>query len=217
MDRLRASIRIARQLIESYKENNGDIGSPVMVIPPHLMDTNKPVPIEGGILYEITRLSKVNVVWKRVQTSKTQYVEALYWRPNEKEAWGIVPSFHNRCWSRFLLCKELIHVLLDDDENRTTGSEDSKNLINALLSGLPESFSKDAETDMVAKFAAMEMLLPKEFEKDINDMFEAGQSAKDIANSYLVPEDMVKIRFQKHIKDFFSKMYHEIEIEQRMK
>lgn len=206
MNQFENAVVTARKLIESFIKQNGEIGFPIMVIPPHLMSTREPVPIEQGILYEITRLYNVPLIWQRVDVSKTSHIRAMYWRTSD-EAWGIVPAFHNQCWSRFLLCKELIHVALDSNNNKTSGAEKSRELIDSLLSGMPDFLSEAVAIDHVAKIAAMELILPKEFQNDIRDMFEQGCSHKDVAESFLVPEDIIKMRYETGTKAFFEKVY----------
>ncbi len=206
MDQFVNAVLTARKLVKSFIKHNGEIGFPIMVIPPHLMGTRKPVPIKQGILFEITRISNVPLIWQCVDVSKTRHIRATYWRTKD-EAWAIVPAFHNQCWSRFLLCKELIHVVLDTDENKTAGAKKSRELIDSLLSGMPDFLSKAVAIDHVAKIAAMELILPQEFQKDIRDMFEQGCSHEEIAESFLVPVDIVKMRYEAGVNSFFEKIY----------
>jgi hypothetical protein len=64
----------------------------------------------------------------------------------------------NECWQRFVKCKELFHVLLDD-ENPDQYSEETLRHVQECLSELPELL-RPAGSEEVAEYGAAEFLFP---------------------------------------------------------
>ena len=111
----------------------------------------------------------------------------------------------NRCWGRYVVCKEMCHALLDESTTRVDGIERLRTLVDHLL--LPD-ISKDAlsacppfASEKLAEIAAIELLCPVEDRKSIAAR-RAAESISDmrIATEFRIPVDWVKRVFdQKYI------------------
>jgi hypothetical protein len=71
----------------------------------------------------------------------------------------------NFCWKRFVLCKELFHVILNDPEYQT---KDLKSHIEATIAHFPDVENTTpvaVASEMLAEMAAMEFLFPYRLRK----------------------------------------------------
>ncbi len=205
---LEIAIRKAREVIESYKRNVGlELPRPVTVLPARLLNSTEPAPIpEGSILYEISRIKNTRLIWQPVLGEKTKYIKAAYLDYGD-EVWAIVPEYHKRCWTRYYLCKEFIHSMLTEDDNKTISAEDIKHLIKNLFLDIPESLNAAISVEYAAQFASIELLMPREFSKEIREMVEYGCDNLQIAHSFLVPEEVVASRLHPTVNSFFEAIY----------
>ena len=97
----------------------------------------------------------------------------------------------NICWHRFVLCKELFHVLLDAPEYRNM--EISKHLEEFLLpmpEGPPKTYLPGS-SELMAEIAAMEFLFPYAERKALLD---SGKPINylDVATYYRIPQALVE-------------------------
>lgn len=96
----------------------------------------------------------------------------------------------NPCWTRFVVCKEAAHLLIDTDSKHFT--HNPVELIQQLLVGAPSLNSDDPfRSEQLATFAAIEMLAPWPLRPEITKMLEKGWTDLQIAKVILVPEDFV--------------------------
>lgn len=67
----------------------------------------------------------------------------------------------NNCWKRFVLCKELFHIVLDSEESRNPSLEEHLDDFFGGVTNLEHRASTvSARTEYLAEFAAMEFLFP---------------------------------------------------------
>ncbi len=107
----------------------------------------------------------------------------------------------NYCWTRFAICKEMYHCILDAQPgSRITNTGDlltlSEYLTDDLLSELADEADKFApfETEKLAEIMAIETLIPIELRRHLADALDGGLvTPHQIALRYRIPEEYVGI------------------------
>lgn len=96
----------------------------------------------------------------------------------------------NLCWRRFIVAKELTHLLIDKEEGHFT--KDIVALGASLLTGAPvDGCNGEWDSERLAVAGAIELLLPLHFRSDIEAMALAGESDLKIATKFRLPEMFV--------------------------
>jgi Zn-dependent peptidase ImmA (M78 family) len=144
------------------------------------------------------------VAAKMVGTTGKPYKIALKchnWQATQLSAWLerfpdhadiYFSATENCCWSRFVVCKELAHLLIDTEAKHYTKNPVA--LVQELINKLPTTkFDHDINSEHVALFAAIEMLLPWQFRAEMEAMFAAGRSDYEIAVQFRAPESIVNL------------------------
>lgn len=121
-----------------------------------------------------------------------------------------VVESRTRCWRRFLVAKELCHLLLSEAANSTSSYEEVEDLIDRLINGKFDSDPNPALlVENAAYIGAIELLLPQSFEEIAEREFRRGAEAIDVATKFLVPERIVEFRYQGQGKEIFNSIYAE--------
>jgi Zn-dependent peptidase ImmA (M78 family) len=98
----------------------------------------------------------------------------------------------NACWSRFVVCKELAHLLIDSEVKHFTKNPIA--LVQELISKLPTAkFDRDMNSEHLAMIAAVEMLLPWQLRPEMKNMVKANKSDYEIALQFRAPEAFVNL------------------------
>lgn len=112
----------------------------------------------------------------------------------EANATIIVSKQQSRCWKRFVICKELAHLLIDDDDD--TRTTDMESHIQGLTSDAKQfNFDDALGSEYDAIILAAEILVPWIDRENLKSMLAAGKTPNEIAHFYKVPEkiiDMIK-------------------------
>lgn len=93
-------------------------------------------------------------------------------------------------WTRFVICKELMHGLLDEDGFRDMNIAEH---IGSMQLSFPDNESRPpitVQVEFLAEVAAMEFLLPYSARKQA---VASGLDLKDLAKAYGVPLKMVEV------------------------
>ena len=105
----------------------------------------------------------------------------------------------NTCWRRFVVVKEMCHLLLDDVRSRVTTEKQLLALAEALcLPDDPRAMVEHLQygSEHRASFAAMEILAPLDIRQRLVPSIDAGRiSHRDIAEMFRVPERFVPTFF----------------------
>ena len=100
-------------------------------------------------------------------------------------------SGQNRCWRRFVLCKELFHVILDEDRYRTMDVYGHvEEYMNKIY--VPAMAGPGAVSEALAELAAMEFMFPHKRRVEIaaqNPPIDSLTTAK----RFLVPQNFVEV------------------------
>lgn len=110
----------------------------------------------------------------------------------------------NSCWSRFVVCKELAHLLIDSEVKHFT--KDPMLLVQELISKLPSTkFDHDMNSEHLAMMAAIEMLLPWGLRGEMDQMAAAKKSDYEIALKFRAPEAFVNLLLRSPYGDISKK------------
>lgn len=200
MERQVNAILAARRIAKAVIAANGGR-------PPHPVPAKPAVPLGSGapsgihqdasVLKQIERIYQTDIT---VQVPRSGLVEQLfgailrYSNQDQSHARIILSKELNRCWSRFVLCKEASHIFLGNEGNSTGTARDARQLISILLNESPIA-NPDAEAEGDAYFAAVELLMPREhIEGCVREFCEYGAEPLVIARSLVVPERVVDFR-----------------------
>jgi Zn-dependent peptidase ImmA (M78 family) len=98
----------------------------------------------------------------------------------------------NVCWSRFVVCKELAHLLLDTETKHFTKNPVA--LVQGLVTQVPIlKPENDLVSESIALYCAIEILLPWHLRASMNEMMKAGKSDYEIAVHFRAPENIVNL------------------------
>jgi len=89
----------------------------------------------------------------------------------------------NTCWTRLVVCKEFMHILLDDERSFTTDPVAQL----AVFSGGPVTPSAQVNSESYALYAALEYLLPRDHRPKSCD----GESVMKVAERFKLPRAYV--------------------------
>lgn len=106
----------------------------------------------------------------------------------------------NYCWTRFILCKEMFHVILDEEKNnRVVSSDDLLKLSDYFTNSFLKRIAGDEvpfapyETELDAEVMALETLFPYELRRSYCDKYDSGTvTAHQLALRYRLPVEYIE-------------------------
>jgi hypothetical protein len=103
-------------------------------------------------------------------------------------------SEQTKCWRRFVMCKEMAHLITDDQDDCTT---DIDAQIQGLITALPPISGIDLSihSEYNALVLATEIMIPWELRKQIFDLKASGSTHYDLAKVCMVPEKIIDMVF----------------------
>ncbi len=114
----------------------------------------------------------------------------LFRYPDRAEV--IYSSTLNTCWARFVVCKELVHLLIDTEPKHFTKNPVA--LVQEIINKLPSvACVEELNSESLAIVGAVEMLLPWHLRKKMEDMMASGASDYAIALEFRAPEKIVNL------------------------
>lgn len=110
-----------------------------------------------------------------------------------------ISKYHNQCYRRFVVCKELIHIM-DHEKAATKTDAEIEQLISQLAfadtSNQKEQLKKDYLADKSAEFKALAVLAPEQIINDLRVPYENGiKTDRDIAVFLQIPEVYISLLF----------------------
>jgi Zn-dependent peptidase ImmA (M78 family) len=108
-------------------------------------------------------------------------------------------------WKRFVLCKELFHILLDQAEYRTTNIYDHLEEVTTAFPMLESRPGPAVISEAMAEFAAMEFLFPYSARKQ--ELAAAGAGSVDYAQivaKYRIPQLYVERYLSPPYMEYFG-------------
>jgi hypothetical protein len=91
----------------------------------------------------------------------------------------------NFCWTRYVVCKELAHLLIDTDASHYT--TDPVSLVQRLIAGLPTQLDAELESEYAAGYGAVELLLPWCLRDHFDYLVQRGDTDLQIAEEFKCP------------------------------
>jgi Zn-dependent peptidase ImmA (M78 family) len=129
----------------------------------------------------------------------SRYMQGLLLRYQDK-AEIIYSSSLNTCWRRFVVCKELAHLLIDTEQTHFT--QDPVALVHELINDVPVmEVDDDVNSERWAMIAAIEMILPWCLRGQLNELSTEGLSDLQIAQQFRVPEKIVNLLLRSKYRD----------------
>lgn len=110
----------------------------------------------------------------------------------------------NRCWKRFVTCKELFHVLLDDPEfeNLDLGAHFEQSVLDTP--NVDGTHAPSAQCELIAEYGAIEFMFPF---KDRIKLAAQGVNSQSVAETYLIPRIYVERYLSVSYMDFFEAVH----------
>ncbi len=97
----------------------------------------------------------------------------------------------NICWTRYVVCKELAHLLIDTDHKHFTS--DPIALAEALLAGIPNAVDAEIQSEYAAGYAAVELLIPWCLRRKFDALVQEGLDDRAIAEIFKCPAIYVSL------------------------
>jgi hypothetical protein len=116
----------------------------------------------------------------------------------------------NVCWRRFVIVKEICHILYvpDSDDHLTSTPSEVEDLINKIMAGVEMGTVHHArDCDSYTKLMALEILLPHHQRGKVNAEMAAGKTIYDIAFMYRLPQQMVRLYLSQEYKELMDRRY----------
>ena len=147
-------------------------------------------PAVRQLVEERQKIKDFSVQIKKVQAdNKLVYGTLLRF---EKHAIIKFPENLNRCWSRFVTCKEMGHLLMDSAPSHQSTNPEA--LIQGLIAGgTPTDASDDVWNDLIGIYFALEVLLPWQIRGQLVERKKAGETDLQIAKLTMCPEKYVNV------------------------
>lgn len=121
----------------------------------------------------------------------------------------LVSSMQNYCWSRFLVAKELAHLLTCNTVNATPiTTNEVTELLSDLINNVSPGDNHVLQAETLAYYAAIEILLPMEHAEAAAISLSQGQSILELASTYRIPRKVMEFRLeQPQAIELFSSVY----------
>ena len=116
------------------------------------------------------------------------------------------------CWNRFALCKELFHVILDEESVRNKTLQVHLQDFKASMMDASVDGAESSASEMLTEFAAMQFLFPyakrlkviEEFEKRVSEGEAKKDIYKNIAERFRIPRLYVENYLGGFLIDYFD-------------
>jgi hypothetical protein len=113
------------------------------------------------------------------------------------------------CWQRFALCKELFHLILDEDSTRNPSIAVHLEDFTSSIIGVENGGRASSKNEVLAEFAAMQFLFPYAVrQKCIEDLAQSSAPIREdfqgIAEKFRLPRLMVEEYLGNRMMDLFD-------------
>lgn len=118
----------------------------------------------------------------------------------------------NPCWTRFVITKELCHLMFDDEASFTGDVE--KLVSDLVLCNLvkdAESVDEAGLSEYVMIIAALELLVPINLRREAYDWFmEGSHTTYQIAHIFRVPERYIQLAFSDAYRNNVDTLHYQL-------
>lgn len=208
-EEFKQAVIAARKLVLQYKRRNGnELAHPLRIDPTTIPGWGGGSKILGYIEVAAEVWRKPIVVESFSELGVPEPLDACFLN-YEDHVEIMVKRGKRYCWQRFLVAKELCHLLIGNAQNITPlNFEDVSRLISDLLNDHITDIKPDVVAEYLAYIAAIELLFPSEFIQDADRMLNSGASIMDVAERYKVPRMALEYRLQrKDIRELYDEIY----------
>jgi Zn-dependent peptidase ImmA (M78 family) len=94
------------------------------------------------------------------------------------------------CWRRFVVAKELCHLLFTGSSHASSDA-DVESLISSIFAGIPDLNDNVESSEVAAMLMALEVMLPHSERASIEGKLNSGATVLDVATAYRVPQQQV--------------------------
>jgi len=114
----------------------------------------------------------------------------------------------NTCWTRFVVCKELCHLILDSAEEYT---KSPPSFVEQLLGQITGEPREDLVSERTAEIAALELLFPHDLRRSFMELFKNGRlSLLKIATILRIPQKYAEICYHRRYIDYMADVRSEM-------
>lgn len=193
------AVEKVQELLDRYRYYNGSLVTPIHVMGRnglvHVMQMAFDIPVEVCILPWEARTLK-GCVLRYGQPSRVERAE-IY-----------CPASLSVPWTRFVICKELAHLLLDDADSFT---DDPVTMAAALIDSPVFSRVGQGLPEYVFAVAATEMLIPWQ-RRYVLGKFRWGRKGHlKVARHFAVPDEVAELRTGRGYRRMIERHYRDIE------
>ena len=112
----------------------------------------------------------------------------------------------NRCWTRMVLAKELMHIF--DDPEQSTGSVESyESVLTELFLQTSDKWSPQMQSEIDCFVMALGLLCPETFRRNIMDRHAAGDLDQyAVALTARLPEAYIPYLFSSHYEEAINRI-----------
>jgi hypothetical protein len=149
-------------------------------------------------LYIHPRIYKADAIIGRIENYNSDRADIVY------------DLDQNVCWRRFVITKEICHVLYNpaSQEYLTATPDEVEQLVNKLMTGVDVLSSNHAlNCDSSTRLMALEILLPHHQRGNVDAMLKSGKTTHEVACHYRLPEDWVRIYLSPGYATLMDKCY----------
>ena len=122
-----------------------------------------------------------------------------------------IDSELNSAWTRYVFAKEACHHLLNGEDYHT---DDLLTVIENIILGESEideerSSALDVQAEILTKYAAIELLFPREFRDNCEEeVRNGGKSTYEISAYFDIPEHLVQFSLAKNYVNFSRRIWN---------
>lgn len=168
---------------------------------------NTPIPIDNSFVTLI--IEHLNLSGKRIRVfdiSSANKVLYGYFRNRGIEIEIGITENLNPCWTRYVTCKELSHILLGHKGEGITG--DPRRLVSGLYTNYLFGTDEALDHENLANICAAEIMMPYEISQP---MFEADNANPiEIAQKFKIPLAIVQVYRNKELLETRRSIYESL-------
>lgn len=190
------AIKTARELSKQVRVANNKILDPKIGNQLHAIPVYEPDCI--SLLSKTQEICNTEIV---CVNDTTKFLSG-YWKKYKDKSVVTIPQ-HNYCWTRYIVCKEIMHNYLHDTDSCTDSTVDLRSLILRLVNiGIQDESSPSFVVDIAAYYGALEYLMPQDtmplikavYSQILSHTKDESKACNTIAHLLRVPLSLVEFR-----------------------
>lgn len=159
--------------------------------------TKSPMEVIKDLIPEVAKRSKLKISLKRTSFIPKDISGQLL--RYENTATIIYSAELNICKSRFVICKELTHLLVDEPHAFT---KDPIQLVSELINYSPPGILDDVDSEWGAYFGAIELLIPYTLKSKMYEEHASGITDYELAQKFRIPEKIMSYILSEKYREF---------------